>query len=168
MSRALWGYANWVVSQRPEALLIVHDATAWIEARKGALVTSLNYGWLVDGAVSLGRVDEARRHAARLFIRARQHDRIGEAMGCRALARAAAAANNDVGVEHYLGLAQRSAQLRHSPHEQAKTQLCRAGIEIERGHPREARAPLDAACEAFAQMRMSWHLQQAQALRLRL
>lgn len=168
MSRALWGYANWVVSQRPEALLIVHDATAWIEARKGALVTSLNYGWLVDGAVSLGRVDEARRHAARLFIRARQHDRIGEAMGCRALARAAAAAKDEVRVEHYLGLALRSAQVRHSPHEQAKTQLCRAGIEIERGRPREAHAPLDAACEAFAQMRMSWHLQQAQALRLRL
>ena len=44
------------------------------------------------------------------------------------------------------------------------TQLCRARIEIERGRSGEARASLDAACEAFEAMQMRWHL--AEALRL--
>jgi class 3 adenylate cyclase/tetratricopeptide (TPR) repeat protein len=168
MSRALWGYARWVITRQPEALQVVRDATDWIEARKGLLVTSLNYGWLVDGAVALSRVDEARRHAARLFMRVRQRDRIGEAMGCRALARAAAAAKDYARADRYLELAMRSAQARGSPHERAKTQLCRGEIELERGRRREALAQLDAASEAFTRMRMSWYLEQAAGLRLRL
>jgi len=168
MSRAIWGYANWVITRQPGDLQAVRDATAWIEARKGALVTSLNYGWLVDGAVALDQIDEARRHAARLLMRVRQRDRIGEAMGCRALARAAAKAKDHERADHYLDLAMRSAQMRGSPHERAKTRLCRGEIEVERGNAREALAQLDAASEAFARMRMSWYLQQAAALRSRL
>lgn len=168
MSRALWGYASWVVTRQPEALQAVRDATAWIEARKGGLVTSLNYGWLVDGNVALGRIDPARRHAARLFIRARARDRLGEAMGCRALACAAAAAHEDARSDHYLELALRSAQARASPHERAKAQLCRAEIHAERGQCAAALAQLDGASEAFERMGMRWHLEQAQSLRSRL
>jgi tetratricopeptide (TPR) repeat protein len=165
MSRALAGYSSWVLTRRPEALQAVRDATSWIEVRNGAFLTSLNYGWLVDGAVEMGRDDEARRHAARLFMRARQRDRIGEAMGCRALARAAAKAHDFERAEHYLRLALRSAEARGSPHERATTQLCRAQIEAERGRTVEARAPLDSACTAFEAMDMRWHLEQAQRLR---
>lgn len=165
MTRALAGYSSWILNRRPESLQAVRDATLWIEERKGAFLTSLNYGWLVDGAVDLGRVDEARRHAARLFMRARQRDRIGEAMGCRALARAAAKDNDFERAERYLGLALRSAEARGSPHERATTQLCRAQIELERGRRGEATAPLDAACEGFEAMDMRWHLQQARRVR---
>ena len=168
MDRALAGYSSWILTRRPEAIQTVRDATSWIEVRNGAFLTSLNYGWLVDGAVELGRYDEARRHAARLFMRARQRDRIGEAMGCRALARAAAKADDFERAEHYLGLALRSAEARGSPHERAVTQLCRAQIEAGRGRRAEATAPLDAACAAFEAMDMRWHLEEARRLRDRL
>ena len=168
MNRALGGYSSWILTRRPEALQAVRDATQWIEVRNGAFLTSLNHGWLVDGAVDLGREDEARRHAARLFMRARQRDRIGEAMGCRALARAAAKVGDFNRVEHYLELALRSAEARGSPHERAVTQLCRAQIEVGRGRFREAKEFLDVASEAFVRMQMSWHLRQAEVLRSRL
>ncbi|HEV8097388.1 MAG TPA: AAA family ATPase [Burkholderiales bacterium] len=165
MTRALSGYSSWILARRPESLQVVRDATSWIEDRNGAFLTSLNYGWLIDGAVDLGRMDEARRHAARLFMRARQRDRIGEAMGCRALARAAAKNQDFARAEHYLGQALRSADARGSPHERAKTGLTRAQIEIERGRRREAEALLDAACAAFEAMNMPWYLQQARRVR---
>ena len=168
MDRALAGYSSWILTRRPEAIQAVRDATAWIEVRNGAFLTSLNYGWLVDGAIDLGRYDEARRHAARLFVRARARDRIGEAMGCRALARAAAAAQDFARAEHYLDLALRSAAARGSPHERAVTALCRAQIEVGRGRTAEAQAPLDAACAAFEAMDMRWHLEEARRLRDRL
>jgi class 3 adenylate cyclase/tetratricopeptide (TPR) repeat protein len=165
MDRALAGYSSWVLSRRPEALQAVRDATAWIEDRQGSFLNSLLYGWLVDGAVELGRVGEARRHAARLFMRARQRDRIGEAMGSRALARAAAREREFDRAERYLALALRSAEARGSAHERAKTQLARAELEFERGRTRDAVGHLDAASEAFASMSMPWY--EAQAARLR-
>jgi hypothetical protein len=165
MGRALAGYAQWTLTREPQALQAVRDATAWIEARKGGLATSLNHGWLVDGAVANGRTEEARHHAARLFMRVRQHDRIGEALGCRALARAAAKLNDFARAEHYLGCADRSAQARGSAHEAAATQLCRAQIEVARGHVGEAQRLLDAACTAFEAMGMRWHLERAQRTR---
>ena len=165
MGRALAGYAQWTLTRDPQALQAVRDATAWIEARKGGLATSLNHGWLVDGAVANGRTEEARHHAARLFMRVRQHDRIGEALGCRALARAAAKLNDFARAEHYLGCAERSAKARGSAHEAAATQLCRAQIEVGRGRVGEAQRLLDAACTAFQAMDMRWHLERAERTR---
>lgn len=165
MGRALAGYARWTLTREPEALQAVREATAWIEAREGGLATSLNHGWLVDGAVAIGRIDEARRHAARLFGRARQHDRLGEALGCRALARAAAKANDYARAEHYLRLALRSAQARDSAHELASTQLCQAQIELDRGRAGQARALLDLACSTFERLDMRWHLERARRIR---
>lgn len=165
MGRALAGYAQWTLTRDPDALQAVRDATAWIDARKGGLATSLNHGWLVDGAVATGRTEEARRHAARLFMRVRQHDRIGEALGCRALARAAAKLNDFARAEHYLGCAERSAQARGSAHEAAVNQLCRAQIEVGRGRVAEAQRLLDSACTAFEVMGMRWHLERAERTR---
>lgn len=168
MARALWGHATWRATGREEGLHAVREATAWIEARQGGLVTSLNYGWLVDGAVELGERAEARRHAARLFMRVRNDDRLGEAMGCRALAREAATRGDRVRAERYLDRAMRSAHLRGSPHEEAVTRLCRAAIYIEQDRAAESRPLLDEASAAFASMRMSWHLERAHELRARL
>ena len=173
MSRALAGYADWVLTARAESLQAVREATTWIEDRNGAYLTSLNYGWLVDGTLNEGKAQEARRHAARLFMRARQHDRIGEAMGCRALARAAvspAAYGGQGGGDferagHYLALAAKSATARNSAHEHAANQLCHARIEIQRSSPRAAAAWLDSACEGFERMQMHWHLNQASQVR---
>ena len=165
LSKSIWGYGNWRRTGTAEALQAVRDGTNWIELRGGSLGASLNYGWLLDIAETLNSDAERRHHAAILLRRARQHDRLGEAMGCRALARAAAKVHDRAAVEHYLALAERSAQARGSRHEQASTLLCRAEICMLAGNPRAAVEPLDAASEAFASMQMAWHLQQADALR---
>jgi hypothetical protein len=143
----------------------VRDATAWIEVRNGAFLTSLNYGWLVDGAAAQSNEVEARRHAARLFIRARQRDRLGEAMGCRALAVLAARRGAQSLVDRYLRQATRVAAVRDSPHESAVTDLVRAEIELRRGSRGTARASLDRASVAFEAMQMRWHLARARRLR---
>ena len=168
MSRALLGYATWKLTLDPASLQDIRDATSWIEQRDGAFLTSLNYGWLVDSAITLGRKDEARRNAARLFLRARQRDRIGEAMGCRALARDAARSADFDRASHYLQLATQSAQARGSAHEQAVNELCHAEIELQRNQRSAARARLDTACAAFDALQMRWHLQQAWDLAQRL
>jgi hypothetical protein len=165
LSKSIWGYGTWRRTGTAEAFQAVRDGTNWIELRGGSLGSSLNYGWLLDIAETASSDTERRHHAAILLGRARQHDRLGEAMGCRALARAAAKAHDQVGAERYLALAERSAQLRGSRHEQATTLLCRAEICMLNANPRAAIGPLDAACEAFASMQMAWHLQQAEALR---
>jgi len=161
MGRALAGHARWMIARDPQALQTMREATAWIEARKGGLAISLNHGWLVEGALAEGRIAEARRHAARLFLRARHDDRIGEALGCRALAHDAARAGDFLAAEHYLRLARRSADMRGSSHEHAANALCQAQVELDRGRPGEARRWLDTACTAFEAMRMRWHLERA-------
>ncbi|MDE2145351.1 MAG: AAA family ATPase [Burkholderiales bacterium] len=180
MSRALWGHAQWRLARerkggpqdRPGAdgLQALLDATRWIEERRGALVTSLNYGYLVSGAVAEGRLGDARRHAARLWQRARQRDRLGEPMGCRALAGQAARQGDFARAERLLRQAGRAADARGSPHEQAANALCRAEVEALRGAPHRAAAlsALDAAGAAFEALGMRWHLQQALDLRARL
>ena len=169
MSRALAGYADWVLTARADSLQAVREATTWIEDRNGAYLTSLNYGWLVDGALTQGRAQEARRHAARLFMRVRQHDRIGEAMGCRALAVAAAreaqGGRDFDRARYYLALAAKSAAARNSAHEQAANQLCHARVEVLQGRHHAATPWLDSACEGFDRMQMRWHLSQAEQVR---
>jgi len=164
MSRALWGHAHWRATGRQAGLQTVLDATRWIEDRRGSLVTSLNYGWLVDAAVEEGRLVEARRHAARLIQRARQGDRLGEAMGCRALARAAALTGDFAAAERYLDRAAASSRLRQSGHEHAINQLARAELAMARDQRSAARVQLDEALAAFGAMAMPWHLERAQAL----
>ena len=165
ISKSIWGFGNWRLAGTAEALQAVRDGTNWIELRGGSLGSSLNYGWLLDIGETLGSDTQRRHHAAILLRRARQQDRLGEAMGCRALARAAAKAHDPVAAERYLQLAERSALARGSRHEQAVTLLCRAEICLLDGNARAAVAPLDAASEGFAAMKMAWHLEQAQALR---
>jgi class 3 adenylate cyclase/tetratricopeptide (TPR) repeat protein len=164
MGRALGGYARWMLTSEPEALQTVVDATSWIEVRKGKVFTSLNHGWLVDGFVTQRRHEDARRHAARALVRARERDRLGEAMAYRGLARACANAMEHARAEHYLDKALCAAQARGSPHERAVTLLCRAEVEIGRGRRPEARHFLEEACKAFEAMAMKWHLARAEAL----
>lgn len=168
MSRVLRGHALWVLHHRAEDLQAIRDGTSWIEARGGGLVTSLNYGFLVDANLALGREAEARRHAARLFLRARQRDRLGEAFGCRALARASAAAGQTDRAAHYLARADTAAAARSSPHEQAGNELCRGELAWRAGRHHEARTRLDHAAEAFESLTMRWHVAQVQELRQRL
>jgi class 3 adenylate cyclase/tetratricopeptide (TPR) repeat protein len=164
MGRALAGCGAWALDGDEAALRSLRDNTHWIDVRGGAVSTSLNHGWLVEAAVTLGRADEARQHAQRLFQRARLHDRHGLGMGCRALARLAGLQGDRRGARHYLALAERAAAQRDSPRERALNQLAQGEVALALEAPAEARACLDAAAEALARMDMAWHLRRASAL----
>jgi class 3 adenylate cyclase/tetratricopeptide (TPR) repeat protein len=166
-SKSIWGYGRWRLGGTAEARQAVHDATRWIETRGGALGASLNYGWLLDIDESLGTDELRRRHGTLLLRRAREHDHLGVAMGCRALARAAAKSGEMTAADRYMRLAERAAQRRGSPHECAVNQLCLAEIRLLQDRNREAIGLLDAACDGFSALSMDWHLQQAERLRVR-
>jgi hypothetical protein len=163
MSRALRGHARWALAHREEDLQAMRDSIAWIEERRGGLVTSLVYGHLVDACVEAGQAAQARRHAARLLMRARQDDRLGQADGCRALARSAAAAGDAARAAHYLTLAEGAAQARASPHEHAKNLLAWAALARQRGRHGEASGLAQAAAERFARLGMPAYLALAEA-----
>lgn len=164
MGRALSACGDWALDGDAGALQTLRESTEWIEERGGAVSTSLNYGWLVEAAVSLGLETEARQHAAKLFQRAHAQDRHGEAMGCRALARMAAVQGDLSRVEHYMAAADRAASFRKSPRESAVNQLARAGLAATAGRAGDAKALGEMAAEAFESMRMDWHLTQAKKL----
>lgn len=157
MGRALEAYATWVIEGSAESLQAMADATAWLEIRDRGQYISLNYGWLAEALVGSGLFQEARNQAARALMRARKHDRLGEAMAFRALARAAALGKDRKPAQRYLDGAMEAARLRGSPHEVAVTQLCQAEIELARGASAQAAALLEQAGSAFGAMEMAWH-----------
>jgi len=165
MSRALSGYARWILKGEANAVETIREATSWIERSKGAFFTSLNYGWLVDCAVALEKQDDARRYAARLYRRVRQSDRLGEGMGTRALARHCARFGNPGRALQLLARTDRAAEARGSRRELAMNELCRAQMLVEQGFRSDAARSLDAAEEAFEAMTMRWHVGQVKSLR---
>ncbi|MBC7471628.1 MAG: AAA family ATPase [Ramlibacter sp.] len=164
MGRALSACGGWALNGDATSLQLLRESTAWIQARGGAVSTSLNYGWLVEAAVSLDLETEARQHAAKLLQRARAQDRHGEAMGCRALARMAASQGNVERARHYMAAADRAAAFRQSPRERAVNQLAGAGLALAAGAAGQAKALAEIAAQAFEALQMDWHLAQAQAL----
>ena len=165
MSLALGAYASWMLQGSPASLKAIADATSWLETRDRGLFLSLNYGWLADGMVAGKDWNVARGYAARALMRSRKHDRIGEAMAYRALARASAAGVSGKPADHYLALAMQNAVARGSAHEVAVTQLCDAEIKLARGQSAPAAALLDQAEAAFEALKMPWHLDASRKLR---
>ena len=165
MGRSIAGYARWVSSGDRAGVTAIREAVQWIEARGGLFMVSLLYGWLMDAAATLGDTSSVRRDAARLLMRARDGDRIGEAMGCRAMARLAATAG---GRPHpaaaWLARAERAAAARQSAHELANNQLVRAFLTHAAGDAAEGDRLARAACNAFEGLGMRWHAACARTL----
>lgn len=168
IARAIDGYARWMIERRPEAVEGIVAVTDWLLPRDNGLFRSLNHGWLADGLQTLGRPAEAQRHAVLALQRARRRDRIGLAMACRAMARAAQAAGRPDSAQRQLACAYRVARGRDSAHEFAVTQLAEAELAAANGAAARARELIDEATKAFDTMAMEWHLAQAQQLRERL
>ncbi|HWH83665.1 MAG TPA: AAA family ATPase [Burkholderiaceae bacterium] len=165
IARAIDGHAQWMLERRPEAVQGIVAVTDWLLPRDSGLFRSLNHGWLAEGLQSLGRPAAARRHALLALERGRHGDRIGLAMACRAMARAAQEAGRPDAARRQLACAYRVARGRDSAHELAVTQLADAELAIDAGAAPRAHGLIDAAARAFDAMAMEWHL--AQALRLR-
>ncbi len=157
MGRALAACGGWAGQGDMESLQMLRESTQWIEARGGAVSTSLNYGWLVDASVSLGLQQEARQHATRLFVRARAQDRHGEAQGCRALARLADSQGQFDRALHYLNAADKAADFRGSPRERAVNRLARAEHALAVGDSVASGALALQSADAFEAMKMAWH-----------
>jgi class 3 adenylate cyclase/tetratricopeptide (TPR) repeat protein len=165
MSRALAAFGSWMTTRRIESLQAIVEATTWIEAHDRVQYISLNYGWLADAMVANGQFSEARNSAAWALARGRKGDRLGEAMACRAMARASARGIGRRSAHHYLALAMNAACERGSPHEIAVTQLCHAELMHACGDRVRAEESLREATSGFARMEMAWHLDEASRLR---
>ena len=139
--RSLAAFPAWCLTGEDDHLDEIEMATNWLMQTGREQFSSLNHGWLAHGRAMQGRWREARRHAARAFVRARKGDRLGEAMSARAMARVAAQGHTRQSAAYYLGLAERSARLRKSSHETAQNQICAAELGL-RVHQQADRAPV--------------------------
>ncbi|HEY0823999.1 MAG TPA: hypothetical protein VGD76_09455, partial [Ramlibacter sp.] len=164
MGRGLAACGAWMRKRDEASLQMLRKSSQWIEERGGAVSASLTYGWLVEASASRGEAAAARQHAVGLFQRARAQDRHGLAMGCRALAKVAAAAGDSAAARHYLGLADAAAQARRSPREAAENEFARAQLAAASGRLGEAAERAQAAAHAFEQMHMDWHAAGARKL----
>jgi hypothetical protein len=169
MGRAVAAYASWKLEPNDRALSEMLDTVAWLAPRGNGLFTSLSYGWLADAYASRDKPAQARLYAARALRRGRQHDLIGVAMACRAMAKLAVVRRGDASrARRWITRAMDVAAALGSAHERASTLLCSAEVELVLGEPARASSLLDEAGAAFAHMAMGWHLDQATRLRQRL
>jgi hypothetical protein len=168
IARAIDGYARWMLERTPEAMDGIVAVTDWLLPRDSGLFRSLTHGWLAEGLHELGRPAEAQRHALLALQRGRRGDRIGLAMACRAMARAAQEGGRFDAAQRQLAWAYRVARGRESAHELAVTQLVEAELAAAAGKAACARKLIDQAAAAFDTMVMDWHLTQALQLRERL
>ena len=128
MSLSLLNAAALMERRDDDALADLAEKTEWLLASESQQFISLNCGWLAAHYANIGDEHRARRHAAHSVMRARNGDRLGEAMAFRAVARIAAASENSDRAKHYLARAYHISDFRNSRHELAKTQICHAEI----------------------------------------
>jgi class 3 adenylate cyclase/tetratricopeptide (TPR) repeat protein len=167
MGMSLRSFATWRLDHSADALGTIADATSWLEASNKRLFISLNYGWLAEGMAELGRWGPARKFAGRALKRSRSHDRLGEAMAFRAVARASAAGKATGTPLDYVASAMQSARARGSQPDVAITRLLEAEFRMIAGERHTAIAALDEAEAAFQRMAMNWHSDAAARLRRR-
>ena len=115
------------------------------------------FGWLVDVLVERAAIGEARYFMGKVLCRIREGgDRLGEAMGWRAMARAAQANGDTRRANRYLAFARRSADIRLSRSEAAHNLMSQAGLLAACGQAEQAAAVRDAAAREFDALAMPW------------
>ena len=119
IARSTLGYTRWRRGDGAAASELMQDAVGWIASRYGRMFTSLHFGWLAEACVAQGRVAQARQLAAHVMWRARQGERLGEGIACRAMARAALQHGRPDQAARWLRRAEAAAAARQSPREQA-------------------------------------------------
>ena len=155
--RSMKGYVLWVTCRDENGFGEMREAVQWMGARNGEFYTSLHYGWLTEACVAEGQVAEARRYASMLLRRVRKGDRLGEGIGCRAMALAAATAGDAQSASRWLNRAVISAKARASRREAALNEAIAAQIALKGGDVRQARERCAAAIDVFERLDMAWH-----------
>ena len=159
--RAASGFARWSATGDVDGLQQLRNAAEWMERRNFHFYTSVHYSWLVEAAAAEGDVQTARRYAAYVLGRAREGERLGEAMACRALAKLATQRQDFGRSERWLVRAEMSASKRGSRRDAALNLAARGELLAWR---EQADAALRTVTEAAAQLRalgMHWHAEQA-------
>ncbi|MGB3620624.1 MAG: AAA family ATPase [Ketobacter sp.] len=153
-------YADWKMTGNETATRVILAQTGILEKHQKLLFLSLNYGWLSEMLVATEKWQLARKYAARALVRARHHDRLGEAMAYRALSMISECNSPDSN-QKYLDRARTSASERHARHETAKNNLFLASMFYRTKRYQSAHDHLDLALQDFKAMNMSWYEQQA-------
>ncbi|MBR0753944.1 AAA family ATPase [Bradyrhizobium jicamae] len=159
--RAASGFARWSASGDADGLQQLRNAAQWMERRNFHFYTSVQYSWLVEAAAAEGDVDTARRYAAHVLARAREGERIGEAMACRSLARLAARRHDFGRSQRWLQRADTSAGWRGSLRDAALNMAARGELLAHQG---QSEAAQQIAAEATAKLHalgMHWHAEHA-------
>ena len=159
--RATDGFARWCATRDVDGLRQLHEAANWMEARAGQFYTSLYYGWLTEACVADGDFATARRYAVKALLRAREGERLGEAMVCRAMLAMALRRDDPARARRWLKRAECSARLRGSAREAALNQLAAAGLHAQLGDAVAARRVAAQAAQRLGILGMHWHAQQA-------
>ncbi len=163
-ARATAAYAQWKHTGDPSWITRLEQANSWREPSESEVFRSLNYGWLAEGWMACGDPDRARAHAARALRRGRMGDLLGVGVAWRALAQAAADGGDAARARRCLIQAQRVAERRESPPEEASNLLCAAEVASALGDVRAARLHADSALATLEAADMRWHAQRARRL----
>lgn len=159
--RAASGFARWSAAGDADGLQQLRNAAQWMERRNFHFYTSVQYSWLVEAAAAEGDVDTARRFAAHVLGRAREGERLGEAMACRSLAKLAARRRNFGRSQRWLLRAESSAGWRSSLRDAALNLATRAELLALQGQDEAARQTAAEAAEKLHALGMHWHAEQA-------
>ncbi|WP_298877480.1 adenylate/guanylate cyclase domain-containing protein [uncultured Bradyrhizobium sp.] len=159
--RAASGFARWSTSGDADGLQQLRDAAQWMERRNFHFYTSVQYSWLVEAAADANDVDTARRYAAHVLGRAREGERLGEAMACRALAKLAARRGDFVRSRRWLLRAETSAGWRGSLRDAALNLAARAELHALQGQGEAAHQTAAEAAEKLHALGMHWHAERA-------
>jgi len=164
--RAQAAYSRWRLTQDPRAADdLVNAARVFVDPGNSQQYCSMVFGWVVDVAADRGDADLAREFMGAVLQRARRAgDRLGEAMGWRAMARLAQAGGDPTRADRRLAHARRSATVRLSRREAAQNIVCEAELLRARGQTAQASVLLRAAAREFADMQMPGHVARIAAL----
>ncbi|OXE37069.1 MAG: hypothetical protein CGW95_03830 [Phenylobacterium zucineum] len=161
--RAQEAYARWhLTRERAHVDELEQVARQFRTGNNSRQHVSMVFGWVVEVMTEHDEAETARIYMGEVIRRVREAgDRLGEAMGWRAMARSAQASGSSARADRYLRFAKCSADLRLSQGEAAHNLLCEADLLSARGHNRQAQARRVIAGSVFERLDMPYYRNRA-------
>lgn len=155
--RAQAAYARWKLHGTPaEAAALEAVAREYLGPNTSHQHVSMVFGWVVEAMAEIGNIAVARAYMRQLISRSRiAGDRLGEAMGWRAMASVAQDSGHPARADRYLRFARNFELSSLSVIETAHNDLCEADLLAARGHMAKAAAMRERAERAFIRVGMT-------------